>query len=405
MARLDFTIPGEPGVNVGVEEIDGGKLSFNVSLNESENVGDLRGLFFDVADGSLIGGLSASGPNLTDQLFDDDTVRDLGNGANVNGLATSPFDVGIELGTQGIGKDDIQETSFILSHSSTELTLETIAEQNFAARITSVGPEDGDREESLKLEGTAPPASKLPTIGDVVLVQDLSGSFGDDLPNVQAQFGGLYDTLNADGRDIDFGVASFVDKPVSPFGSAEAGDYPYQTDAPVNGDKPTIQTALDSLIIRYGVDGPESQLEALLQVALREGEIGYRADVPRFAVLFTDATAHVAGDYSSAPPNDLDTDVTEMEDYPSIAQVGDALEAGGITPIFATTSDVMPFYQNMVDTWGFGAVTELTSDSSNVADAVIAGLEGASSSSAAEAMRTVEIEDTPIVSPDNILIA
>ena len=39
--------------------------------------------------------------------------------------------------------------------------------------------------------------TELPPIYDVYLMQDLSGSFWDDLPNVQAQFSGLFDSLTA----------------------------------------------------------------------------------------------------------------------------------------------------------------------------------------------------------------
>ena len=111
------------------------------------------------------------------------------------------------------------------------------------------------------------------------MVQDLSGSFWDDLPNVQAQFGGPYDALNADG-DVQFGVGSFIDKPVGVFGSDrvfvgydESGDpiytsdYVYQTNLAVSGDQVAIQDTLDGLDTQYGVDWKEAQLEALVQVA------------------------------------------------------------------------------------------------------------------------------------------
>ncbi len=110
---------------------------------------------------------------------------------------------------------------------------------------------------------------ELPAIYDVFMLQDLSGSFWDDLPNVQAQFGGLYDALNADG-DVQFGVGSFIDKPVGVFGSDsvwvgydESGkpiytsDYVYQTHLGVSGDKAAIQESLDGLRTQYGNDWKE----------------------------------------------------------------------------------------------------------------------------------------------------
>ncbi len=71
--------------------------------------------------------------------------------------------------------------------------------------------------------------TELPPMFDVFLVQDLSGSFWDDLPNVQAKFSSLYDGLT-EGRDVQFGIGSFVDKPIEPFGWEGSGDYVYNTD-------------------------------------------------------------------------------------------------------------------------------------------------------------------------------
>ena len=180
---------------------------------------------------------------------------------------------------------------------------------------------------------------------DLVLVQDLSGSFANDIPNVRAQFGGLFDTLTTDGDDVGFGVASFVDKPVSPFGSAGAGDFAYQTDQAVSTDKAVTQSTLDNLVIRNGGDGPEAQLIALQQVALRAAaDIGYREGAQRFVVLQTDNVFHEAGDFSSAPADDGDTNTTETEDYPTVASVGALLAAADITVIFAVTSGSGAFF-------------------------------------------------------------
>ena len=48
------------------------------------------------------------------------------------------------------------------------------------------------------------------------------------------------------------------------------------------------------------MDAPESQIEALMQLALHAADVGYRADSARFVVLFTDAPFHVAGDGAAA---------------------------------------------------------------------------------------------------------
>jgi Ca2+-binding RTX toxin-like protein len=232
--------------------------------------------------------------------------------------------------------------------------------------------------------------TELPPIYDVFMLQDLSGSFWDDLPNVQARFSELFDTLSATS-DVNFGVGSFIDKPVEEFGSDsvwlgydETGapiytsDYVYKTHLGVTGDKAAIQDSLDNLTTQYGSDWKEAQLEGLVQVALRSDEVGFRDGAQKFVVLSTDAAAHEEGDYYWAPEgaNDYDT-VIEDEDYPAIEAVGALLEAAGIIPVFAVTEYVIDYYQALVDTWGFGSVTLLSSDSSNLATAIEDGLKAA----------------------------
>ncbi|MDP6428046.1 MAG: type I secretion C-terminal target domain-containing protein, partial [Rhodospirillales bacterium] len=86
--------------------------------------------------------------------------------------------------------------------------------------------------------------------------------------------------------------------------------------------------------------------------------------------------------------NDYDAEVTsydpatgtysEIEDYPSVQIVGEMLAAANITPVFAianwTGYDTTGLYQDLVDGWGFGYVTEISSDSSDLFSAVTTGL-------------------------------
>lgn len=232
--------------------------------------------------------------------------------------------------------------------------------------------------------------SELPAIYDVFMLYDLSGSFWDDLPNVKGQFSSLYDSLNAEG-DVQFGIGSFIDKPVGDFGSDRVfagydenhdpifiSDYVYKTHLGVTGDKAVIQDTLNALDTQNGLDWKEAQLEGLVQVALRGAEIGFRDGAQKFVVLSTDAAYHKEGDYAGASlgANDYDTEI-EDEDYPAVAAVGELLEAAGITPVFAVTEYAMSYYQQLVDIWGFGSVTVLTSNSSNLETAITDGLKAA----------------------------
>jgi Ca2+-binding RTX toxin-like protein len=198
---------------------------------------------------------------------------------------------------------------------------------------------------------------------DLVFAQDLTGTFADDLPNVRSALPDIFDAVLDVQPDALFGVASFRDK----------GEPSYQTDLGLTADTGAVQDVYDDFVAGGGGDLPEDQLEALQQLGLREGEVGWTEGSLHVVVMFTDDVFHIAGD-GPPTPNNGDTDLDPNEDYPTIAQVRAALLSLDIVPIFAATSNVLDDYQALVDELGFGAVVELTSDSSNIVDAVTAAL-------------------------------
>lgn len=153
METYSFLIPGSVSLRVTLTELDDGSVKFDLS-NEGDQVGDLRGLFFDFNDPNLLSSLSVTGAQVSGSSFANDYVRNLGGGVNMNGAGV--FDAGISFGTAGIGYDDIFSTSFILSSSSGPLELEMFENVEFGVRYTSVGTEDGAREDSLKLVALSP---------------------------------------------------------------------------------------------------------------------------------------------------------------------------------------------------------------------------------------------------------
>lgn len=223
---------------------------------------------------------------------------------------------------------------------------------------------------------------------DVQFLQDLSGSFGDDIATVRGLVPQIVDALRAVQADSRFGASTFVDKPISPFGVA--GEWVYQMPLGLTADAGALTSAYTAMGIRNGLDAPEAQLEALMQLALRSSEVGYRPDSARFAVLFTDASFHQAGDGALAgitTPNNGDAIIDGGgigEDYPAIGQLQVALEAANIIPIFAIAGGVEGVYRGLVTALGRGTVVSLSADSSNVVDAIVNGL--------TDATRT-EIED------------
>ena len=108
MATMTFKIndsstsSANPAVWVTITENGNGTLTFQVT-QEGGIIGDLRGIFFDVADESILGSLKVMAVS-TDIRIGDDAIKDLGDGANMNGLLGSDkgYDVGIEVGAAGI---------------------------------------------------------------------------------------------------------------------------------------------------------------------------------------------------------------------------------------------------------------------------------------------------------------
>jgi hypothetical protein len=159
-ASLSFNVFNFTGdtaqAKVTLTEIDQA-IQFEIDVIPSPNIGDLRGVFFNIADDSLISGLSVTGNNLGNTQFSAGSVINLGGGATLSGYANGKFDAGIEIGKAGIGKgDDFQSAAFTLSHTSAVLTLSQFANQFFGVRITSVGELGSSRDGSSKLAGVVP---------------------------------------------------------------------------------------------------------------------------------------------------------------------------------------------------------------------------------------------------------
>ncbi len=223
--------------------------------------------------------------------------------------------------------------------------------------------------------------SLFSTAFDLVFLQDLSGSFSDDIATVRGLLPTLLTDINGVQPNTPIAVTSFVDKPIGPFGGSS--DYAYRTDLSATTEAAAIVAAYDGFSANGGEDGPESQLEALLQVALRDGELGLRPTARTVAVLFTDAGYHMAGDGAAAgitAPNNLDavldgTPASTGEDYPELAGLRSALLAANVLPVFAVTASEVSTYQWLVNTIAVGGgVVELSSDSSNIVEAISTGL-------------------------------
>ena len=150
-------------VNLTVDQA-GNNVKFTVDVNSdnTNSTGDIRGVFFNIADESLLPFLKIAGRNVTTVEKDANNVNKAGNGNNIN--PEGPFDIGVEIGTPGMGKDDIQSTMFTISRSDNMFldanlftsvtdpaTQSGPKELLFAVRLTSVGNFDSQRTGSSKV--------------------------------------------------------------------------------------------------------------------------------------------------------------------------------------------------------------------------------------------------------------
>ena len=158
---------GDPvSVRVVLDD-DAGDGSIRVTAEVvGDIVADLRGLFLDIKDDTLLSGLRVAGDDVTGVSFTGSVIN-LGQGSNLNGGGSPcPCDLGVEIGAPGIGKDDIHATTFSIAHETDALTLALFRQELVGVRVTSVGLSDGrgagSREGSSKLIGVIPePATAL----------------------------------------------------------------------------------------------------------------------------------------------------------------------------------------------------------------------------------------------------
>ncbi|MBN3939459.1 hypothetical protein [Nostoc sp. NMS9] len=216
-------------------------------------------------------------------------------------------------------------------------------------------------------------------VSDIVLLQDLTSSSNENVVQLKAVLPATVNRLTNPtlasifGDDLKFGIASFKDKPLAPFGAY--ADYVYQAEVALTNNVTTIKDKIFDFEAFGGNDGPESQLFALLFTALDSGgSLGYRVGSFRVVIIATDGIYHVAGDRAAVRPDSIgnngDGIADAYEDYPKIGQVKTALEANNIIPIFLTTSNVAADYETLVTQLGRGGVLTLGSTSENLADVI-----------------------------------
>ena len=142
---------------------------------------------------------------------------------------------------------------------------------------------------------------------DVLLLVDETGSMGSIISSLESQIlTDILPGLRAEITDLEVAVAGFRDFPVGSYG--DSGDTPFSLYQQATSSSATVDSAVSALYARGGNDTPESQVEALYQVATGAGigpwvaaqscpgeRLGYacfRREATPIVLLFTDAPFH-----------------------------------------------------------------------------------------------------------------
>ena len=102
-----------------------------------------------------------------------------------------------------------------------------IAANNSSATADVTPPEvnvELEPGESITVDKTVSIPESTPKL-DLFMIVDLSGSYGNDLPNIKAVDEGLVAAIRADIPDSNFGLGSFKDFPISPWGGFSSAGY------------------------------------------------------------------------------------------------------------------------------------------------------------------------------------
>lgn len=108
------------------------------------------------------------------------------------------------------------------------------------------------------------------SIADVFFIVDRTGSMEQEIDNIKSNLQTtIVPGIAATIRDVQFGVATYSDFPLDPYG--DSGDIPFTLVSPIDRSVANVQGAVNSIRVGGGGDSPEAMTEALYQVATGEG--------------------------------------------------------------------------------------------------------------------------------------
>ena len=286
----------------------------------------------------------------------------------------------------------IRALSACIAWAVPALTLLTIGVGSAVANPVGVDPATVDATlatgGSITVDKTVNPPA-IPPLVDICLVEDETGSFADDIANLQALAGPGGPLITAlDGTGVNYASCAFGFRDFDQDNWGSSGDWVVRRLADVTAGGGGFVAGVPGLTAAGGNDTPEAQLEALhyiadtAHLAIDSNGDASKADTQdtpaglqptwrplarRVALLATDAECHVTGD-EDGWPGDAGTT--------SAATTAGILLANNITVIGLTPGGAGT--NACVDTLAAGTggtVQATTSTGADIVNAIVAGLQ------------------------------
>lgn len=215
----------------------------------------------------------------------------------------------------------------------------------------------------------------IPPVVDICLLEDETGSFADDIDHLQGgtTASDIYETIVATSPNAQFAVAGFRDYPVWPHGGAS--DWVYNLLSPMSPAKANWLAGIAALTAGGGADGSEAQYDAIVAATgpgvFNDPTLGPQPDcgwrdptttpgVQRVLVVTTDAPFHLPG--AGKPHVNNQASTIAALNAQNIIVIGlKAPGSGGELDALAAATG--------------GSTQPLSSDGTNIAQAILDGLE------------------------------